>query len=215
MIDLNSIQSIFHLNVADLENNPDLIDREQLEIYRERLKDQYIDLNNLGKDLISDIDVKYLPFLYSEMLEYVNDNYVSIINIDESQFSDNVLYEVGEYVYKFICIDCFNSTIPKYLDKIGCVSLDQFEIYFKTSLNDEVSNFKTSFIKIINETINELLKLQTIDKNVSSDINYKLLLKRYGFYSELINYGDSSDFLNNYFIPVLNKNQDDILWRMK
>lgn len=214
MPDLQSIDHINHTINPILIGN-EYVDHDMLNENQQIIKNQYKKFNDLGKNLFTDIELSYKKILAQELIEYINSNYVSIIDIDETTISTNRLIEISELVYKFICVDCYNVIIPNYLNQTNCFDLNQFDIYFKNNLNNDISNFKTSFLKTINTIIGEFTALEKLDSSVRSDENYKEILKRYGFYMELINYGDSYNFLFNYFRPVFLKNKDDIIWRIK
>lgn len=213
-IDMNTIESITHASIADLQNDNNILDREELEAVNNEIKDQYVNFNNLGQDILKSIENKLKSHILGEMLEYVNNNYTAIINYDESMISVNKRIEVGTYVYKFFVVDCYNSLLPNYLNSINVSSIEQFDLYLKNVLDNDATNFKTNFIKVIQAVVNTLAKLGGLDRKIIKDANYQEIIRRYGFYIELINYGDTNDFLFNYIKPVLIKNMQDIVWRM-
>ena len=213
-IDMNTIDNLTQAPIEYLQNDNHIIDREVLENVDNKIKSQYINFDNLGQNLLNNIADKYKIVIFQNLLNYVNSNYTAVINYDEAMISNKKLIEVGTYVYQFFVIDCYNTIIPNYLNSINCIDINQFDLYFKNTLNNDISNFKTSFIKIIIKIVDELLRLQNIDKTITKDKNYRELLNRYGFYTELVNYGESTGFIFNYFRPVFYKNQSEILWRI-
>ncbi len=74
--------------------------------------------------------------------------------------------------------------------------------------------FKASIISNINDTIKQLLKLEKLDNSVIYDENYKLLLQKYNYYTELINFGDSVSFVENIFRPIILKYEDEVRLRL-
>ena len=212
-VDLNSVESITHVSIADLQNDNNLLDREELDALNSQITNQYIDFNNLGQNLLAGVEIKLKLPIFDEMIQYVNDNYTAIINYDETIISANKRVQVGSYIYQFIVVDCYNSILPNYLNQIQATTIEQFDLHLKNVLNNDASNFKTNFIKVITSIINQLSRLQQLDRSVTKDKNYQELLTRYGFYLELVNYGDTDNFLFNCIRPMLMKNFADILWR--
>lgn len=213
MYDLNE-RSINHANVSIIQNDPSLLDREYLENLNQLIQSQYISFNNLGINYLKNIDYNYTIPIYEELLDYVNENYLSIVNYDDTIISSNKVYEIGSLVYNFICVDCYCTIIPKYLENINCFNIKDFEIYLSRKYKNDVSNFKTAFIKTIESILNPLIKLKGLDKSIEHDAKYINYVKKYAFYIELINYGDNNNFLFNYFKCVLQKNESDLIWRV-
>lgn len=214
MLDLNSSDGISQVSHVDIELDNHVIDREILNEFEEQLEEQYIDLENLGKNIIEDIPIKYKLMLFEPMLEYINLNYTTLINLDQAKSSSNKLIEVGTYTYQFFCVDAFNTIIPHYLNHINCINIEQFDAYFNINLSSNPENFKRNFIKALSSVLSNLTNLSKLDKKVYYDKNYNNLVKRYGYYIELVNFGNSSDFLDNFFRPIIMKHQPDLLWRM-
>lgn len=213
-VDMNAIESITHASIADLQNDNNLLDREELEVLNDQIKDQYINFNALGNNLLKNIENKLKLHILTELIEYVNNNYTAIINYDEAMISANKRIEVGTYIYNFFVVDCYNSLLPNYLNSINVTSIEQFDLYLKNVLENDATNFKTNFVKIIQAVVNTLTKLGGLDRKIVKDVNYQEIVRRYGFYIELINYGDTNNFLFNYVRPMLTKNLQDIVWRM-
>lgn len=214
MLDLNDVNSVNDIpNVQRVENQ--IIDRDESISDKSIIENQYIELDNLGINLLKEIDDKDLKSeVLDELLQFANDNFISIAYMDQVNISRAKLNEIGELVYQFLCVDCYNTLIPNFLSTHDIYNIKQFDIYFKNNLKNDVSTFKASFAKTINSVINKLFNLSNIDKKIKADKTYNEILKKYGFYLELINYGDSDKFLFNYFRPVLSKHESDLTWRM-
>lgn len=208
MIDLNS-----NIAVSPSETKDSLVDREILSSYEGTIENQYISFNNLGQNLLADIPLQYKDIILQNMLEFIGNNYTAIINYDETRISLNKRIEVGSLVYEFFCVDCYNTIMPNFLNVSNIQSIESFDLFFKRTLKNDATNFKTHIIRIIQAIVDELTKLQLIDKKILKDPNYQLLLKKYAFYIEIINFGDTDNLLFNYFKPVLSNNFTDILWR--
>lgn len=214
MIDMNSLDSPHNAPQFVENDNIDKINRDELEYYNDTIKNQYIELINIGTNLLKNINNNYKIFIFEEMIEYCNDNYLNIITIDDNQISPIQTLENGAKIYEFLCIDCLNTIIPSYMNTINCINYEQFNLYFKKILKNDISNFKTSIIKVISSILDELLKLQKLDINVLKDKEYNKTLNKCYYYIELLNYGDLSNFLENYFQKILIKYEDEIQWRL-
>jgi len=90
--DLNDIDSIKNVMIVP----PNFVNYEELEANEEVIKDQYINFNNLGVDLISNIDKTFLPDIYANMLDFVNETYLSITDFDTSTVLPSKLMETGK-----------------------------------------------------------------------------------------------------------------------
>lgn len=208
-IDMNSIDSINHIiNLPD-----DFIDGEELEMYESIIRDQYINFNNLGINIIDNIDDKFKNDIYANMLNYINGNYLSIVDFDSSIILPQKLLETGRLVYNFVCVDCY-TIIPNFLNHINCNNLEDFDSLIQNKFRGDYTLIKANLVKIIKNIIDELLKLQRIDTSIRNDITYQNLLSKFSYYVELVDFGDTEMFINNYIRPLLIKNIDSIHWRI-
>jgi hypothetical protein len=209
-IDLNSIDNIN--NVIIIPNN--FIDNEELEVNENIITNQYINFNNLGVNFIDNIDNNFKINIYANMLNHINDNYLSIVDLDSSIILPQKITEIGNHVYNFICIDCYNTIIPNFLNYTNCNSIDSFDSLIQNKFRGDYTLIKANLVKIIKNIVDELLKLQRIDVSVQKDEAYQKLLFKFTYYMELIDFGDTEKFINNYIRPLLVKNIDSILWRI-
>jgi hypothetical protein len=211
-MDITTLDSIQH---AVIETN-DYIDRDELSAFEDDIKQQYIEFDNLGIDVLSNLNFpnkNYLIEIYQDLLSYVNENYISIVDYDNTMSSIQKLYEVGEYVYKFICVEGFNSIIPKFVSNLECTDIDQFDQALRIKFGYNFNLIKASLLKCAKSTSEEFLRLQKIDPTIINDANYLRLVNRHSYYIELIDFGNTERFITNYIRPVLSKNFAQILWR--
>jgi len=212
MLDLNTVDSITQASIVDTQSQS-FIDYNELDELNDKIKAQYIDFENMGRNLLEGVEIKYMLPIYEDMLDFVIDSYLAITNQDDAMMVVEKRIEIGRRVYQFLCVDMYNTILPNYLTQINCISLEQFDLYFRSTLKGDASNFKTGIVKTIKRIVDELMKLQILDKNISTDKHYQSLVKRYGYYLEIVNYGDSNNFLFNFVRPMFMKNMEDIIWR--
>lgn len=195
---------------------PEFINNEELSELDDLLRNQYVDFNNLGVNYFDHINpsesVKII--LYQNMLDYLNENYLPIVDFDNVMTSNVKLLEVGDIVYKFTCVDCFNTIIPKFINDLGCSNMDYFDGMIRSKFSSNYGLVKASLLKCVKTSAEEILKLQKIDPTIINDAKYLKLVNRYTYYVELLDFGDTERFINNYIRPVLTKNFAQILWRM-
>ena len=190
----------------------EVLDRDELKAKREILQNQYIHLNDLGVNYLKDIeDEDMRRILLQELVIFVNEHYTSIANLDSIFSKDSE--EMASYIYQFFCVDCCNIICPNLINQIKCFSRNDFENYLKSKLNFNSPEFKKVLMSSIKSILDQILKLQKIDQNVSKDLSYKKLVKRFSYYLDFIDFGDAEKLMMNYLIPVTNKYFEDILWR--
>jgi tetratricopeptide (TPR) repeat protein len=211
-IDLNSIDVIENISPTLIPDN--YTDYSELVETENTIKQQYVNLENLGINLINNINPLFISTIYAELLNYTNNNYLSIVDYDASIILPEKLLEVGENVYNFICVDCYNMIIPQFLIATGCTSLESFDLLIKNKYKNDYSIVKANLVKTINNIIDELLKLQRLDKTIQTDEKYQKLLRKCTYYIELVDFGNTEKFINNYVRPLLVKNLSSILWRI-
>lgn len=208
-IDLNTIDNIGNL-VIQPEN---LIDPEEVEDIRKQIERQYIDLENLGIDLLTSKPFQIKREILPDVIQYVDQNYTSVVDISNCLMSPVKLIDVGEKVYKFICVDFFNSILPNYISIINCSCLEDFELFLKNKYKYDYTLVKADLIKVIKDIVIKLSNLKKLDNSIIKNPNYNELLLRYTYYLELVDFGETQRFVENYIIPMLSKNFGQILWR--
>ncbi len=209
--DLNSVDT-FHSSTLASFPHEELDHDEMLEL-EEPIENQYKEFESLGADITKEVPQEHLIHIFARMIDYVNENYLSIIDYDTVVVSPTKTIQIGKLIYSFICIDnCFN-ILPNYLKKIECYNIDQFDKYFQNKLGNDPAKFKASYLESISDVVRRLQGLQKLKSNVRSDRNYQNLLNKYTYYIELVNFGESDRLIFNYIRPVLIKHFDEILWR--
>ena len=208
-VDLNSIDDI--QNVVIMPQN--YTNYEELEANEDIIKNQYINFNNLGVNLIDDIDLIYHNDIYANMINYINNVYLTVVDYDSSAILPQKNIETGKLIYLFVCVDCFNTILPNFLNQINCTTLESFDSLIQNRYKGDYSVVKANLVKVTQQIVDELLKLQKLNPNIQKDIMFQKLLQRYSYYLELVDFGDTEKFVNNYIRPLLLKNIDSVLWR--
>lgn len=191
----------------------EFFDREKYTEYKAVIFNQLESLNNLGQNLFKEFDLEDSiknKILY-DIIEYVKENYLNLADKDYI-LTQAQLTITGMLLYEFLCVDCFNIILPKFIDELKIQNIIQFD-KLMTRKNADINFIKTQFINNISEIVNNLLKLKKIDHTIADDEPYKALISRFGYYLELIDFGESDNFVSNYIRPVLNKYFDQLLWR--
>lgn len=201
-------------SINDLKNQENVINGEILQNHNSNIKEQYLEFINLGTNLLDNIeDQNILSIVLSEFLEYVHENITPVTNFEQYDIEGDSI-EIGTKIYNFLCVDCYNTIIPNFLEIIQVSTFEEFETYYLKQLKGDSSFFKANFVKSIQTIKNNIQKLQKLDKTIKNDKNYQDLLEKYKFYVQLMNFGNVQNFLDNYFKPVFAKNESDIIWRI-
>ncbi|MFW6219587.1 MAG: hypothetical protein ACOC33_01960 [bacterium] len=207
MLDLTTTDSVYDnlsINSSDLP-----LDYEDYINMRDEVFKQITQFENLGIDLLKDCDLEIKRRILIELIEYTDENYISIADIDNILISDLFIDEIGYYIYLFFAVDCFNSIFPNFIKLNKISSFDQFERLVNSNF-DQIKNKLLKSLKII---IDPLIKLQTIDPTIIKDIKYQAFFKRLTYHIDLIDYGDSRNFIENFMIPVFRENFNGLIWR--
>jgi len=210
MLDLQTIDSVY--STSSIPFNYKYLDMDLVEQLNNDIKDQYINFNNIGIDLLDSIeDEEIKKIILDDLLNYVNENYTSIIGLESVFFKDTL--EMGTFVYHFFCIDYPTMILPNFINDIECFSIKEFEKAIKFKFNYKQDFFKASIITCVKNILDQILKLSNIDKKISNDESYKKLVKKYSFYIDMIDFGSAENLLYQYTVPILRKHFEEILWR--
>jgi hypothetical protein len=172
-----------HLEYRIIKN--DDIENEQVyqDEIRELIRDQYVYFNNLGINYLNNNYVKNDTLM--EMLEYVNNNIVPIVNYEYLIENEKSTNYIGRFIYSFIVIDLIDKLLP------GICRLKEFSTCRDLLLIDNADVYSG-----LNIVINNLYKkYETLQhkfkdaKNKYLEFTYKDIVK-FTFYSDFI----SNDF---------------------
>ncbi len=208
-MEANSIADFNNRN----QNKEELINPDYLERVNDLIKSQYLNFDNMGINLIEKIDNKYQEIILDEFFDFTNESYTSIADIQVEILTKN-RYLIGRKVYQFICVDFYSTILPSFLENNKINSFNQFEKYLMNRIKKDYGKLKGELIKILQKIYNNIKKIETIDKNVNKDPQFKEILNRYSFYIRLINFGDITNFIHNYWIPMFQKNEADFIWKI-
>ena len=215
-MDLNDID--VPENALDSDIHLELRQKELVDIINLNIIKQYKEFENLGQNYLQMFNVDLYATdkerIFTDMLYYINNNFISIADIDNLDTNFERTLVVGNYVYEFICVDCKLSLIPAFLEMMGITTIDEFDQLINLKYLNSPAKFKNDLLQTTQITIDQLIKLQAISPIVKDDPNYQKMLGKYYYYQELIDYGDGEMFLNNYVRPVLNKYHSDIIWKL-
>ena len=207
-------------NVIDSEQYMSNISNADISDIDELLRDQYVDLEDLGNNLLASSDIRSKlnvdsKFeLFKPMVEFVDQHYITIGDMDSIDGSPTRLETAGEYIYEFICVDNVNAILPAFIESIDCYDIAEFDSIVNKKYLNNIGRFRDDYLGVIQLTIKQLFKLQTLDAKVKQDIKYQKLLAKHYYYQEIIDYGDCEQFLNNYVRPVLNMYFPTLIWRL-
>lgn len=194
------------------ENQEDIIDQDYLERVEDIIKGQYQEFTNLGINLINEIDLKYQRIILLDFYDYVNENYTNIL--DHGISTEKEKFEISKKVYQLICIDFYSTILPSFLEDMKIKSVIDLDLYIMTNIKQDYEKLKGDLIKSIQKIYNNIKKLESIDKTIKRDPQFKDIINKYNFYIKLLNFGDIFNFIHNYCIPLFSKNENDIIWKM-
>jgi len=206
-MDLQAIDNVFA--TSSVPFNYKYVDFDEMDTMNENIKDQYINLNNLGINILKEIkdnDIKATIII--EMIQFINDNYTSVVNFESLFVRDTE--QIGGFIYEFFCVDTFNILIPKLITTINCNSRQEFEFIVNKKIK---TTFKNKFILIIKNYLDQLFKLSNIDPKIKNDSQYNNIIKKFSYYIDLIEFGLQDQFVENYIFPLVNKHFEELTWR--
>lgn len=191
---------------------------ELVNIVQSNIEEQYQKFENLGQNYLQMFtkeleEVDKLNIL-TDLVHYVNKSLIPIVNIDDMDSDHMILMKSGEYIYEFICIDCYSSLIPALMETLNITSIEEFDNLINVKYLGTPGKFKEDFLNVVQLTIEQLMKLQNITPNIKQDAQYQRLLGKYVYYQEIVEFGDAEMFLHNYLRPVLSKYATDFIWKL-
>ncbi len=205
-------------NILSPEVHQELHQNELVGIISGNIRKQYEHLESLGQNYLQMFENELgdgdKVQILSDLVAYVNKNYLSIVDLDNLDGDTERLLTAGSYIYSLICVDSYASLIPALMELVGVTSVDDFDRLINTIYIDNPGKFKTDFLSTIQMTIEQLLKLQKITPDVKNDQQYQKILGKFYYYQELIDFGDCEMFLQNFIRPVISKYSTDFIWKL-
>ena len=205
-------------NALSPDVHSELRQQELANIVNENVRKQYQQFDNLGQNYLAMFDLELNELdkidILSDMISYVNKHLISIVNLDDMNGDRERLLTAGSYIYEFICIDCYSSLIPALMEVLNITSVDDLDGLINLKYLGSPAKFKEDFLSTIQITIEQLKKLEAITPEIKKDKNYQRLLGKYFYYQEIVEYGDTTMFLQNFLRPVINKYSTDFIWKL-
>lgn len=215
-LDLNDVD--VPENVGDDRIQNQLAQIKQNKAIQELIKKQYREYEDLGDDLLMEyqeqLDENGLIMIFRDLIPYVNENIITLGDIDNLDGTPSRLIEGGKFIYTFVCLDQVNSILPTFLESIGCSSIEDLDKKINTSYATNIGRFRNDYLKIVQAMIEEYLKLTEIDQEVVQDKKFRYSLAKLYYFQEIVMHGDMEKFLHNYVRPVVNKYMGTMLWKI-
>lgn len=215
-LDLNDVD--VPENVGDDRIQNQLAQIKQNKAIQELIKKQYREYEDLGDDLLMEyqeqLDENGLIMIFRDLIPYVNENIITLGDIDNLDGTPSRLIEGGKFIYTFVCLDQVNSILPTFLESIGCSSIEDLDKKINTSYATNIGRFRNDYLKIVQAMIEEYLKLTEIDQEVVQDKKFRYSLAKLYYFQEIVMHGDMEKFLHNYVRPEVNKYMGTMLWKI-
>jgi hypothetical protein len=181
-------------NMIENQINEELL-RQELSL---SLKNQYINLYDLGHNYISDFsgDVLNTEILIS-MVNYIDDNYLNLEYKDMINDIDQNLFTLGIMLYEALFIDMVDIILPSLIKE--------------EKLNINICDAKELKLGLLNVTKNILNGFISTRELSGGELNSRISenIIKYNFCLDLFD-SDLERFLENFIIPVYNQYQTKI-----
>jgi len=158
---------------------------------RLEIEEQYINLNNLGIDFIKDSVIN--DDIYIDFINYIDDSYISIVNIQNIFDNPIQLQIIGKQIYQIFCVDIINEIIPRLLKYLEIKDSLELELVSESLIKDGLFNISQKKL--------ELLK-KLHDVNLSSLIRYEII--KTTLFIDIID-NDIESLLENFIFPICEK----------
>lgn len=167
-------------------------DQEDDELFlANKLSDQYINLNNIGINYLEDIYVS--DGVLQDIIEYVNDAYLPIMNIDVIFEAPNQIQLIGRFIYEFMCVDMKNNLLPNVMKLLNLHNSDEL----KTISYDLIKEYLLRAVQLKMKNLQKILKEASIE-----DARYELL--KFTYYIDLLD-NNIEKLQDQYIIPMIDK----------
>lgn len=210
-MDLNSADVVEQIQ----QPTEEIIDREYLASEEDNLRNQYVNFIDMGYDCIRDIENDQIKLVLLQNLIDYADKYITVSKYEEIKDNDIETLKYGYIIYRFLCVDSYNIFIPNFLGSLSISSMSEFDRDIRKNFPD-YNDIKMFFVKIVNSTLETFLNLKKIvGKDIlDSEKNYNIFLERLTIYKDLVMESDGQKFIENFLRPVINKNFEDLVWRI-
>lgn len=171
-------------------------DEYQLEL-SDSVDNQIINLNNLGSNYIIDPNIVEQE-IWINILNYYNENYGTIINLDYILLNQESTLKMGSFLYRFIVIDLIQFILPKTAKNAGLKDIRDLTFIPPYHIKSHLIAVVSSKISILNNI-----------KDQISNINIYNESLKYAFYMDLIDANFETLFYN-LLEPIINKYEPEI-----
>ena len=152
---------------------------------------QYKYFDGIGFNVVDDYAI-YNIDIFKTFLNYVNDNYIGITDLDNVLMDEKKTISFGYFIYQVLFYDLFKYYIPNVIS----LSEDKSKEYFQSILINP-DDFKLILNRYLYSTYDILTKNKTNDSNDSKLTYLKIVIAIDLFDNDL------TDLVNNLVLPVI------------
>lgn len=219
MDDTNNNEVTIEDNVYENTYRDTLFD--EMSHYCNLIREQYEQFKNMGVNVLKKIDNDNIKSrALNEMMDYITASYFVIdpdVQIPRDSLSESDV-DTLDVIYTLLYVDMFNAIIPTYLNKLDYYFDKPVTDILPTHNNDSSSlnyeQIKNSLILITKDIFARLQKLRHLDVTIEDNPSYIDLLSRYRKYIVLLDLPNAEQLVNNYLIPVVVSNKNELIWRV-
>jgi hypothetical protein len=177
-------------------NNVDIVESEYITnqlLINSIVEQQILNLNNLDFNIINELDSDISTNTLMDILYWVNENYISIPNLESILQSPDVIRQIGTYVYSLFTTELLTIILPSILIQLGINDPS----LLNTANNEAI---KTTLQQII---LNKILVLSELyNKTDNNEFIYDEMLK-WTFFNDLFDTNIDS-FIEDTFKLIVN-----------
>lgn len=178
--------------ITKYRNIPEGFKDEEIDLFNQLIKyqieEQYINLQNLGIDYIEQNIVD--DNIYIDLIEFINDSYISIGNVQNVFDNPVQLQVVGKSLYEIFCVDIINEIIPKLLKFLNLQDSTEIELLSQPFIKDGLFNIGKTRLELLQKIYNI---------NNSDKIRYQIIKE--GLFIDIID-NDIELLLENFIFPI-------------
>ena len=154
------------------------------------IEDQYIKIRDIGIDYIEDKNID--PCIYQNLVIFINDNYVPIVQFEEIISNERHLLVFGKILYSFLILDLYKTILPKLISSgLGKSSIDLRYL--------NIDEWKYHLSLAVTERIRSL----NIIRQTSDNIDLQNEQFKFTYYLDLID-NDITGLIESFIIPMIN-----------